>query len=84
MPQTLSPLWKARFLPLPADVECGDVVDATGALYTSGADAFVVMSEFVMLALIKLSTSYALRRVALLSASNRTTSPLLMAHTMPL
>lgn len=35
------------FASLPADVECGDVVDATGALYTSGADAFVVVSEFV-------------------------------------
>ncbi|HBY9525604.1 TPA: hypothetical protein MJA18_004768 [Klebsiella aerogenes] len=32
---------------LPADVECGDVVNASGALYTSGADAFVVVSEFV-------------------------------------
>ncbi|MDM3084798.1 hypothetical protein [Citrobacter sp. Cf141] len=35
------------FASLPADVECGDVVDATGAIYTSGADAFVVVSEFV-------------------------------------
>jgi len=35
------------FASLPADVECGDVVNASGALYTSGADAFVVVSEFV-------------------------------------
>ena len=31
------------FTSLPADVECGDVVNASGALYTSGADAFVVV-----------------------------------------
>lgn len=35
------------FASLPADVECGDVVNASGTLYTSGADAFVVVSEFV-------------------------------------
>lgn len=35
------------FASLPADVECGYVVNASGALYTSGADAFVVVSEFV-------------------------------------
>ncbi|EGF1762259.1 hypothetical protein MLR35_06820 [Escherichia coli] len=35
------------FASLPADVECGDVVNASGALYTSGADAFVVVSDFV-------------------------------------
>ncbi|MEG8874393.1 hypothetical protein U4S91_12365 [Klebsiella pneumoniae] len=32
---------------IPADIECGDVVDATGALYTSGDTAFVVVSDFV-------------------------------------
>ena len=35
------------FASLPADVECGDVIGADGALYTSGADAFVVVSDFV-------------------------------------
>lgn len=35
------------FASLPADVQCGDVLDSTGALYTSGNDAFVVVSEFV-------------------------------------
>lgn len=35
------------FASLPADVECGDVLDSTGALYASGADAFVVVSDFV-------------------------------------
>ena len=35
------------FASLPADVQCGDVLDSTGALYTSGADAFVVVSDFV-------------------------------------
>ncbi|MFV0262697.1 MAG: hypothetical protein ACK5JN_09710 [Kluyvera sp.] len=35
------------FASLPADVECGDVIGVDGALYTSGADAFVVVSDFV-------------------------------------
>lgn len=35
------------FASLPADVQCGDVVDAFGALYTSGDVAFVVVSDFV-------------------------------------
>lgn len=35
------------FATLPADVQCGDVIDDTGALYTSGDAAYVVVSEFV-------------------------------------
>ncbi len=35
------------FASLPADVQCGDVLDSTGALYASGDDAFVVVSEFI-------------------------------------
>ena len=35
------------FASLPADVQCGDVLDSTGALYTSGDDAFVVVSQLV-------------------------------------
>jgi hypothetical protein len=34
------------FASLPADVQCGDVLDSTGALYTSGNVA-VVVSDFV-------------------------------------
>ena len=32
------------FASLPADVQCGDVIDASGALYTSGNVAYVVVS----------------------------------------
>ncbi|MDV5238151.1 hypothetical protein [Leclercia adecarboxylata] len=35
------------FASLPADVQCGDVIGADGALYASGTDAFVVVSEFI-------------------------------------
>lgn len=35
------------FAILPADVQCGDVIGGDGSLYTSGNDAFVVVSEFV-------------------------------------
>lgn len=35
------------FATLPADVQCGDVLDDTGALYTSGDAAYVVTSEHV-------------------------------------
>jgi len=35
------------FASLPADVQCGDVLDITGALYTSGNVAYVVVSDFV-------------------------------------
>lgn len=35
------------FASLPADVQCGDVLDSTGALYSSGNAAFVVVSDFV-------------------------------------
>ncbi len=35
------------FASLPADVQCGDVIDASGALYTSGNVAYVVVSDFV-------------------------------------
>ncbi|MFU0880160.1 hypothetical protein ACM26M_02800 [Kluyvera cryocrescens] len=35
------------FTTLPADVQCGDVIDATGALYTSGDVALIVASRFV-------------------------------------
>ena len=35
---------EGRVFDLPADIECGDVIGADGALYTSGDDAFVVVS----------------------------------------
>lgn len=35
------------FASLPTDVECGDVITSSGALYQSGADAFIVVSEYV-------------------------------------
>ncbi|EGT5703893.1 hypothetical protein SNN84_003044 [Cronobacter sakazakii] len=35
------------FASLPVDVQCGDVVDASGALYASGNVAYVVVSDFV-------------------------------------
>lgn len=35
------------FASLPADVQCGDVLDASGALYTSGNVAYVCVSDFV-------------------------------------
>lgn len=35
------------FASLPADVQCGDVINASGALYTSGNVAYVVVSDFV-------------------------------------
>ena len=38
---------EGRVFDLPADIECGDVIGADGALYTSGDDAFVVVSDFV-------------------------------------
>jgi len=44
---TFASVESKTFASLPADVECGDVVNASGALYTSGADAFVVVSEFI-------------------------------------
>lgn len=44
---TFASVESKTFASLPADVECGDVLDGTGALYTSGADAFVVVSELI-------------------------------------
>lgn len=38
------------FASLPADVQCGDVVDAPGALYTSGNAAFVAVTSCQVLA----------------------------------
>ncbi|HID4131311.1 TPA: hypothetical protein ACXE8V_001623 [Pluralibacter gergoviae] len=35
------------FSSLAADVECGDVITSAGALYTSGDDALIVVSDFV-------------------------------------
>lgn len=35
------------FASLPADVQCGDVIGESGALYTSGNVAYVVVSDFV-------------------------------------
>ncbi|HDT3540823.1 TPA: hypothetical protein QHL51_001417 [Enterobacter hormaechei subsp. steigerwaltii] len=38
---------EGRVFDLPVDVQCGDVIGADGALYASGADALVVVSDFV-------------------------------------
>ncbi|HDR1956650.1 TPA: hypothetical protein QCD06_003111 [Enterobacter hormaechei] len=38
---------EGRVFDLPADIECGDVIGADGALYTSGDDAYVVVSDAV-------------------------------------
>lgn len=36
---------EGRVFDLPVDIQCGDVIGADGTLYTSGDDAFVVVSE---------------------------------------
>ncbi|KLW33398.1 hypothetical protein SK51_02897 [Enterobacter sp. MGH85] len=44
---------EGRVFDLPADIQCADVIGADGALYTSGDNAFVVVSDIVSAATVK-------------------------------